>query len=318
MNIRNIIVFFFPILLLCLSCASARSLMRNCQASQPGVCYQAAATIESNRKNHLGKMHAFEFYRKACEGGHLEGCHRFGEYECYFYGITEKNADLMTKICSEGGASVCNSLGSHFLRKGDLHRSIPYFSKSCDLGNQSACESQKNTIRERDAVKARALADREERERIAAEKARKIELIKIRLRKVADEEIAEGRCNEKNYDVMDDALSRTYAIYGHLDGPNGLWQRVGHKVFAATPDGSVHVIGSLFPGEYHFFTMGYFPIAMNALDSAGYSINRRSDFEVLLPLNDRDSRVHNASGQSYHVVVKGRGCAILVVFRRIR
>ena len=120
----------------------------SCEKNDPeacvllGIMYSAGIGVqksESKEKKLTKKGNAL--YHQTCDAGHLRNCVELGGMYLYGVGLPkskQKATDLWVKACAGQEASGCTSLGDMF-KKTDKQRSLNYYGKACDLGDEDSC-----------------------------------------------------------------------------------------------------------------------------------------------------------------------------------
>ena len=94
---------------------------------------------------------ALNFYTKACDAGYMTGCTNGGillVMKGTRYSKEFKQARKMfTKACEAGEDPSCFNMGSLFYKEGRQKKSLQYYLKACDMGNQAGCAKHKRLSR---------------------------------------------------------------------------------------------------------------------------------------------------------------------------
>ena len=94
---------------------------------------------------------ALEFFRKACDAGYMTGCTNGGillVMKGTPYSKEFKQAKKMfIKACEAGEDPSCFNMGSLYYKEGRQKRSLQYYLKACDMGNQAGCAKHKRLSR---------------------------------------------------------------------------------------------------------------------------------------------------------------------------
>ena len=94
---------------------------------------------------------ALVYYIKACDTGDMEGCTNGGvvlllkgtPYSKQF----KQARKILDKSCEAGEDRACFNLGTLNYREGRQKKSIKYYQKACDMGNQGGCAKAKRLKR---------------------------------------------------------------------------------------------------------------------------------------------------------------------------
>ena len=94
---------------------------------------------------------ALNFYIKACEGDYMTGCTNGGillimkgtPYSKEF----KQARKMFNKACDAGEDPSCFNMGSLYYKEGRQKKSLQYYLKACDMGNQSGCAKHKRLSR---------------------------------------------------------------------------------------------------------------------------------------------------------------------------
>ena len=104
---------------------------------------------EAYRKKDYEK--ARSLFEEACQKSDGESC--FFRSKCFDSGTLEEKKDLYNRSCELGYDRGCLILGFYYSMDPkrsnvlDIPKSLQYFSKGCDLGNEVACRIYKNGLK---------------------------------------------------------------------------------------------------------------------------------------------------------------------------
>jgi TPR repeat protein len=121
--------------------------MAKCDQNQAESCHRLANQYEFGKGVAKDAPKAVALYRKACDGGSMNGCVGLGNgYRNAFGGLPKdlnQALALYKKACDAGFGDGCTELGwRHWNGEGvpaDRAQATQLFSKACDLGGFSAC-----------------------------------------------------------------------------------------------------------------------------------------------------------------------------------
>jgi hypothetical protein len=133
--------------------------------------------------------------------------------------------------------------------------------------------------------------------------------------KAALEEVESGRCSQKHFDQLQAALGRVSFLFDHVGSSDG-FKLLTSDVIVAKPNGGGASIEFTGRGELHFFAMGDSLEAMRVTNPDGYHMSGVSQWQRLVATTGLKSTGVAFQGQAgtYRVSVKGKGCAIVMVF----
>ncbi len=80
-----------------------------------------------------------ELYKRACDGGVIEGCVAQGDYELANSNNLVKAQQLYKKACNGGAMSGCTKLGDMELDKSNWDRARKWYKKACEGGELKGC-----------------------------------------------------------------------------------------------------------------------------------------------------------------------------------
>ena len=119
-----------------------------CEEGNSTACFQLGEryrVIEQDMKT------ALDFYITACDGGYMTGCTNGGillVMKGTPYSKEFKQArKTFTKACDAGEDPSCFNMGSLYYKEGRQKKSLQYYLKACDMGNQSGCAKHKRLSR---------------------------------------------------------------------------------------------------------------------------------------------------------------------------
>ncbi len=119
-----------------------------CEEGNSTACFQMGERyriIEQDQKT------ALDFYIKACDAGYMTGCTNGGillVVKGTPYSKEFKQARKMfIKSCEAGEDPSCFNLGSLYYKEGRQKKSLQYYLKACDMGNQMGCIKHKKLSR---------------------------------------------------------------------------------------------------------------------------------------------------------------------------
>ena len=119
-----------------------------CEEGNSSACFQMGERyriVEQDYKT------ALNFYIKACDGDYMTGCIDGGillVMKGTPYSKEFKQARKMfIKACEAGEDPSCFNMGSLFYKEGRQKKSLQYYLKACDMGNQAGCAKHKRLSR---------------------------------------------------------------------------------------------------------------------------------------------------------------------------
>lgn len=126
--------------------------------------------VEKNTKK------AIEILDKACTGEDFKSCTVLGTlYMSSDARDTEKATNILVNACDSEEGSACFAIGT-MLRKSDIKTSKNMFDKGCEFKNEASCkEIEKIQLAEKKKLEAKKAAERNKRQKAAADKARQLQ-----------------------------------------------------------------------------------------------------------------------------------------------
>jgi len=119
-----------------------------CEEGNSAACFQMG---ERYRIVDQDQKTALNFYIKACDAGYLTGCTNGAVLLVMkggSFGKDSKQAKTMfTKACEAGEDPACFNMGKLFFNQGRQKKSLQYYLKACDMGNQAGCAKHKRLSR---------------------------------------------------------------------------------------------------------------------------------------------------------------------------
>lgn len=150
---KLIALFFLSICLIALPGTAAwaeddeemKGLKKLCEEKNDSACFRIG---EKFRILERDNKTALEYYLKACDTGHLDGCTYAGILTAakgkQYSPEWKKAAELFQRTCDQNQEMGCFNLGALKYKEGRQKAAIKYFKKACDLGHQTACSNLKN------------------------------------------------------------------------------------------------------------------------------------------------------------------------------
>ena len=119
-----------------------------CEEGNSAACFQMGERyriIDQDQKT------ALNFYIKACDAGYMTGCTNGGillVMKGTPYSKEFKQAKKMfIKACEAGEDPACFNMGKLFFNQGRQKKSLQYYLKACNMGNQAGCAKHKRLSR---------------------------------------------------------------------------------------------------------------------------------------------------------------------------
>jgi hypothetical protein len=206
----------------------------------------------------------------------------------------------------EAGSTACDTVVIRPVepvgpaRKGDLLIVGAAMLSDVKLDGPTAAEAAKLREAEEKAAQARA--------RVAAEAAD---------RAARDKEVATGRCDPARYAALQRAIGGARTFFEEALRGQVHFYFEAQDTVVATPQGTSVGLRAGARGEYHLFAIGFDDVALAAVDSKGYPVQQKSQYEF-----DLRSFVRGASTSSQvlqvntrdqiTVQVTGSGCAAVI------
>lgn len=121
-----------------------KSLKKLCEEKNDSACFRIG---EKFRILERDNKTALEYYLKACDTGHLDGCTYAGILTAalgkQYSPEWKKAAELFQMTCDKDQDMGCFNLGALKYKEGRQKAAIKYFKKACDLGHPTACHNLK-------------------------------------------------------------------------------------------------------------------------------------------------------------------------------
>jgi len=119
-----------------------------CEEGNPAECFvmgEHYRNVEQDLKT------AQNFYIKACDGDYMTGCIDGGillvmkgtPYSKQF----KQARKMFIKACKAGEDLSCFNMGSLYDKEGRQKKSLQYYLKACNMGNQAGCAKHKRLSR---------------------------------------------------------------------------------------------------------------------------------------------------------------------------
>ena len=125
-----------------------------CEEGNSSACFQMGEQYRMEWGRYGKKQDqktALNFYIKACDAGYMTGCTNGGillVMQGTPYSKQFKQARKMfIKACEAGEDPACFNMGSLFYKEGRQKKSLQYYLKACDMGNQAGCAKHKRLSR---------------------------------------------------------------------------------------------------------------------------------------------------------------------------
>ena len=125
-----------------------------CEDGNSAACFQMGVHYHSEWGRYGDKQirkTAINFYIQACDAGYLTGCTNGAVLLVMkggSFGKDSKQAKTMfTKACEAGEDPACFNMGKLFFNQGRQKKSLQYYLKACDMGNQAGCAKHKRLSR---------------------------------------------------------------------------------------------------------------------------------------------------------------------------
>lgn len=119
-----------------------------CEEGNSAACFlmgERYRIVERDQKT------ALKFYIQACDGDYMTGCTNGGillVMKGTPYSKEFKQARKMfDKACDAGEDPSCFNMGSLNFKEGRQKKSLQYYLKACDMGNQAGCAKHKRLSR---------------------------------------------------------------------------------------------------------------------------------------------------------------------------
>lgn len=115
-----------------------------CERGEPHGCYLRGYAYETGTGPMPNADQAVIDYRRACEGGHFEGCTSLGQL-LNKQGKADEALRLYKTSCDESSGTGCNLLGfAYYTAQGvawDIAEATRLYERGCDLGDSVACSN---------------------------------------------------------------------------------------------------------------------------------------------------------------------------------
>lgn len=138
--------------------------------------------------------------------------------------------------------------------------------------------------------------------------------------KITNQELASGKCDSERHTKFQRVALELPRLMESASSGSGTFSLLHHAIIVATPSGEKFNVAQWLGGELHVYALGFESVQLEVEDPNGYAVNLRSSYEGMLKGYGRgtDSVVMQTNpGAKYEATVKGRGCVMLMVFKKL-
>lgn len=188
-------------------------------------------------------------------------------------------------------------------------------------------EARQRAERERVAAKAAADAAALEQQKAAEQEQARQDAEQAAVRAATRaEEVKTKRCTQEHHSQLQQAMRLTQETldtrrdWEAETRGTSYFSLLAHDILVATPQGTPFQFSAGVGGDMHVFAFAEGSVELQIRDAKGFELTEKSEWSRILRfsnLND-DGRAFQANaGESYSIGVKGTGCALVLVFRRM-
>lgn len=131
-----------------------------------------------------------------------------------------------------------------------------------------------------------------------------------------DAEVRSGRCSDQHVDQLRQRLAILESLIR-----DERWIIAGQQFFVAKAETTSVTMNAAIPGELHFYSVGFNAPTIAVSDAQGYPVRAHSNYEPMVSAAFRmpmeSAMVRANIGDDIKIDLGGRGCALLLVLRRI-